>query len=80
MACQALLETNFNSFLLPCRVISVLGIFHLPLSSIFHLLCGREADLYGLHLLGPLVLWLPIVFSQWEALGEAQRAGGERLG
>ena len=31
MACQVLLETNLNSFLLPCRVISVLGIFHLPL-------------------------------------------------
>ena len=30
-ACQVLTETNLNSLLLPCRVITVLDIFHFPL-------------------------------------------------
>lgn len=40
---------NFNSFLLPSGVITVLDSFRFPLHPLPSLLCGLEADLSGLH-------------------------------
>ena len=81
MACQVLLETNLNSFLLPCRVIGVLGVFHLPLQLHF-LPCSAAERLISMDCayLAPLSSGSPLCSANgrpWEETrGQEERGWG----